>query len=1253
LASLAAPFEIDLAADPLAGSGLFAITGETGAGKSTILDALCLALYGEYPRVAIGRRENAPDASGDAISIQDGRAILRRGAGGGYAEVDFVGQDGERYRVRWEANRARGRANGRLQNEQRAIFRLDDGSAVATGKTQVREAVEAKTDLTFEQFRRTVLLAQGEFDVFLLAGESERAELLEKITGTEIYAAISVRIHEGTETRRRNVAQLEQRRSDIGLLDDVSRQRLLDEKGQLAEAIAQKLAERDRSNGRLDHFKRVATARSDFTEAELRAATAQSARVAAAHEYRSLAEFDLVEPLRPLSVDLVNARRTVAAAESRLSELLVAQNEGRTLDQAATVELSEATIADRAAEDILTHFGPLWSEAEKLDAELATARIELDDATAKSLNAETILHTRAEELSALDHILDEKTKSLDLAAAKLKDQSSRALLADRLEDATALLQKRVMLKRDCSTVKVSAAEGRQTAARLEGELAELSEKLDADRKQKEGFTRDIGEHRSSLDAIDEPALYQSDADFQSVLGALREAGSVCKEHIRVSADLARAESELVSATSDVSSANEQIFSAESDQLRDRTARAEIAPLAELADESVSPQAAHMRSILVLDAACPVCGSTDHPHLAHPSALNDMVATVRRRREEIDAALASAGLRLNAATRSLAAAEVRRSEAKRVIDTARSQKLAAEAVYAGQIPLLSGLCSKAGLVEGVPITPDDRGAFELATLATTASRQRVAVASPLADARRLRSAIDALQREHDALGSTIESASRNIEDRRSELHAAQMTVNEHTVRGTDLAERLGSIDREMTPFLVAAHLTVEKLDADPEDVAARFAAVAQSYDALRKQVAELDLTLQRLALDRAAAATSLTHARTQVTETTAHLHQRRSVMDEKALARAKLLDGEATANHRTRTNEGRRVAREILVTARETKSTTAAAFQVAAARCEETVSVLETAKHSLVSAQEAFVVACQNVARLPDHVAMLIATNPAVCTALRARVQEIDRIADDAGAAVLTRQNDLSRALENFDETTDTESLTAAIAALAMEIGELQQRTGALSEALLRDDEARRAASTLSGEIITARTELEIWQAVDDAVGSASGDRFRRFVQCITLDHLVQLANDHLSALSPRYRLARGAASDLTLHIIDRDMGGEVRGTRSLSGGERFLVSLALALALSGLEGRSSFVDTLFIDEGFGSLDADTLDVAVDALETLQGRGQKVGVITHVAAMIDRIAVQVRVEKRGAGRSEIQISNGLDATWSSADVTAAQ
>ena len=1244
LASLAAPFEIDLAAEPLAGSGLFAITGETGAGKSTILDALCLALYGEYPRVSVVRRENAPDPSGEAISIHDGRAILRRGAGGGYAEVDFVGQDGERYRVRWEANRARGRANGRLQNEQRALYRLDDGSAVATGKTQVRDAVESRTDLTFDQFRRTVLLAQGEFDAFLLAAESERAELLEKITGTEIYAIISIRVHEGTEVRRRAVEQLEHRRNDIGLLDDDARQGLLNEQSQLAATIAQKAAERDQHNGRLDHFKRVAAARSDLAQAADRAATARSAREAAADEYRSLAEFDLIEPLRPLSVDMDNALRAAADAEARLGDLLVAREEARTLDETAATQLTDATTADEAAEDIFKRFGPLWSEAEKLDAELATARIEFNDATEKSQQAETTLRSNVDALAVLDQALGQVTESLGTTAAQLRDQSSRALLADRLGDATDLLEKRVILKQSRATVASAAAESGETTARLDGEIAELSEKLAADRGRKDSLSRDIGERRSSLAAIDEPALHERDAHLQRALEALREASTTCEQHIRASADQARGESELAIAAQEVSTASSQIAGAESDQLRDRTARAEIVPLAELANEAVSSEAVHLRSLLTPNLACPVCGSTDHPHLAHPSALNEMVATVRRRREELDTALAAISQRLGAATRALAAAEVRRAEANRGIDIARGQVSAAEGAYLEQRPILSDLCSKARVEGRVPRAPDSQGASELAALISAAKSERIAIAGPLADAQRLRTEIDGLQREHDGLGGAIESTIRNIDQRRSELHAAQLKAKEHTVREAALAESLGSIDREIAPFLAAAGQTVDILDAESADVTIRLSAVAQEYDALRKQVGELEMTLQRLAPDRAAAAASLEHARAQMTEMAARLNQRRLAVDEKARARAELLDGEATASHRTRINEARRTARETLAKAREAKSTTAAAFQSAGARCEEAASGLEAAKSRRASAEAVFNAACQDVARSPDQVSALIATDPAVCRALRTRIQEIERTVNDTDAAVLTRQNDLGRALEEFDETTDAEALIAVVAALATEIGDLHQRTGVLSAALARDDDARRTAANLSAEIDTARVELAIWQAVDDAVGSASGDRFRRFVQGITLDHMIQLANDHLNALSPRYRLARGTVSDLTLHIIDRDMGDEVRGTRSLSGGERFLVSLALALALSGLEGRSSFVDTLFIDEGFGSLDADTLDLAVDALETLQGRGQKVGVITHVAAMIERIAVQVRVEKCGAGRSEIRIVTAMGTTW---------
>jgi exonuclease SbcC len=1238
LASLAAPFEIDLAAGPLGGSGLFAITGETGAGKSTILDALCLALYGDYPRVSsVGRRETAPDPSGDAISIQDGRAILRRGAGSGFAEVDFVGQDGVGYRVRWEANRARGRANGRLQNELRALYRLDDDSAVASGKTQVREAIEARTGLTFDQFRRTVLLAQGEFDAFLLADERERAELLEKITGTEIYAAISIRVHDGTETRRKAVERLEQRHRDIGLLDDAGRQELLERQGHLGEAITVKVAERDRHTERLEHFKRVQTARNDLAQAVARRDAAQRLRDEAADDYRTLAEFDLIEPVRPLHVDLANARRTVDTGEKRLDKLLEARTGAQTLDAAATLQLSAAIAADEAAEAIFKQFGPIWSEAERLDAELATAKKEFDEATEKARQAETMLRGQIDALAGLDRTLSQTTEAHSTAAAQLQDQSGRRLLADRCDEALVLLEKRSQLKQDHAKALAGAAETGKIAAQLKAEIRALSEKLESDRQRKDAFSGEIGEVRTRLGAIDEPRLRDRDAVLRRLAEALRDAGIACEQHRRAAADLTRAESELATATAKAGVAGGEIANAEAEQNGQRAARAEIAHMADLADETVSAAAVHLRSLLVARSPCPVCGSIDH---ARPSALNDMVATIRRRRQELDESLTAISLRLDAATRARADAEARQSGAKRGIDAAQRQMSDADDLYTGLRPLLLDLSTNAGLTASVPDALDDQAALDLAALVTSAKAERAAVATPLAEAGKLRTVLDGLQQDHDALGVVIELASRDMGERNPRLRDAEVQIEGHDVRGAALADRLNSIDREIAPFLAVADGTVEQLDTAPARVAERFSTIAQAYDALRKQLGELYLAVQDLARKREVAAVSLDHIRTRAMVAADDLNQRRSVADEKTLARARLLNGEATSSHRTRLNEARRTAQEAHAAAREAKSKTVAAFEAAGGRYDEVVVALATARDHRTSAESAFGAACHAIERSPEQVAAILATDTEVSSTLRLRIQEIDRVVSETGAAVLTRQHDLSRALAGFDETTDAAALTAAVEALVTEIGDLHQQTGALAAALRQDDAARRTAETLSAEIDGAQAELAVWQAVDDAVGSASGDRFRRFVQGITLDHLIHLANDHLNALSPRYRLVRGAASDLTLHIIDRDMGDEVRAIRSLSGGERFLVSLALALALSGLEGRESFVDTLFIDEGFGSLDAETLDVAVDALETLQGRGQKVGVITHVAGMIDRIAIQVRVEKRGAGRSEIRILDGL-------------
>ena len=178
LASLSNGFEVDFTAEPLASAGLFAITGPTGAGKSTLLDALCLALYERTPRLsrANSRSESVPDVGEHAIGSSDPRNLLRRGAGEGWAEVDFVGSDGQGYRSRWTVRRARGKQDGKLQASEISLSRLADGQLLGDHrKTETLRQIEAVIGLNFEQFTRAVLLAQNDFATFLKAGDDERA----------------------------------------------------------------------------------------------------------------------------------------------------------------------------------------------------------------------------------------------------------------------------------------------------------------------------------------------------------------------------------------------------------------------------------------------------------------------------------------------------------------------------------------------------------------------------------------------------------------------------------------------------------------------------------------------------------------------------------------------------------------------------------------------------------------------------------------------------------------------------------------------------------------------------------------------------------------------------------------------------------------------------------------------------------------------------------------------------------------------
>jgi exonuclease SbcC len=171
-----------------------------------------------------------------------------------------------------------------------------------------------------------------------------------------------------------------------------------------------------------------------------------------------------------------------------------------------------------------------------------------------------------------------------------------------------------------------------------------------------------------------------------------------------------------------------------------------------------------------------------------------------------------------------------------------------------------------------------------------------------------------------------------------------------------------------------------------------------------------------------------------------------------------------------------------------------------------------------------------------------------------------------------------------------------------------------------------------------QAELDIWLRLDSLIGSAKGDKYRKFAQGLTLDHLVHLANRQLGRLHGRYLLQRQLGGELELDIVDTWQGDTRRDTRTLSGGESFLVSLALALALSDLVSHKTSIDSLFLDEGFGTLDPETLDVALDALDSLHASGKMIGVISHVEGLKERIPVQIRVHKGSGGLSTLSLAS---------------
>ncbi|MEZ5841519.1 MAG: AAA family ATPase [Hyphomicrobiales bacterium] len=1231
LASLAGDFAVDFSAAPLADAGIFAITGETGAGKSTVLDTLCLALYGAVPRLRNARRDPIRDASGETLSADAPVSLVRKGAIEARAEADFeVG--GERFTAVWSVKRARARHDGRLQKVERAL--LDDtGQPVVAGIREVEAEVPRRIGLTFDQFRRTVLLAQGEFDAFLKADDRERADLLEKVTGTEIYAAISKRVFGLHKDIRDAGEAIDRRRESLGLLDEATRAALAAESTEVEAARRTTAGRRTELVAMLEHFRRGTELATHAAEAATGLEGAEINQAAATGERSRLADIERALGLAPV---LGEAKRSAGAADKARTTL---DGAAEALGQATAAldEKTEHEAAARAAhgqaESAFDAAGPLLDAASKLDTliETATAAARdlagaeglaqdvLDKAIADQAKLRATAMRCGEEIERLDGLLAGRP---DLAAIAGRMDEARTLAARVGEAATAFAE-----ARKAADAAATAAE--EDTCKLTGlqQAIEADEtKLAAERERRQAIER-------ALSQLDPEATRGLGARLGEVSLALAEADRRLETLLAAKAGHETAKIECGESAIALEQGETQRTEATAVHAAAK-ARAEAASGgAARAEAAAGEAAARLRLDLADGEPCPVCGSRDHP--GHDDAvLARLVADLVAARTTADTELAEAAAALRDADRRQAEAAVRLANARRAEAQAETGLGEARSRWPAAAERLVAAAGPAGLAIG-----DTSEAAARETLAEFAQ----ALAATRTDVEARLSRIAALSKETAGLLAGIENLADRIAGARREAGTVEARLaqvrGEVTDRNSarDIArERLDGLRANFRSLLEAAGEDAEAGVEAPQDALRRLEAAVTQHGEWARQRSEAERLRQETERGLAGADVSLRQAENAFGGARAAATAATEMLKEHHAARAAYFGGEATGAARHRLADAVRTAAARLKEAESGRANAHAQLSAMTANHGTALLAAGEAGRAAKAAKDTAEAALTEAQLDRETAKALIAAGVDERPAILARLKALDDAVTRARALVDEAGKRLSAHAALPCPEIDASAAAAELQAIEEAATRLDERAGEIREITRRDGDARLKAEELAGEAARLKTEQEIWAALDMAIGSADGTKFRRFAQGVTLDLLVALANEQLATLNPRYRLERTGAGDLGLMVIDRDMGDEVRSTQSLSGGERFLVSLALALALSSLDGRAGFVDTLFIDEGFGSLDARTLGTAIEALEALQSRGRRVGVISHVEAMHERIPVQVRIEKQSNGRGRLQV-----------------
>lgn len=1154
LNSLKGEWRIDFTQPPFTDNNLFAITGPTGAGKSTLLDAICLALYHQTPRLK-------------SISASD-NDIMTRHTADCLAEVEFEVK-GAIYRAFWSQRRARDKVDGALQAakvELAAVAPDGNDRILSTQTNDKLKRIAEITGLDFPRFTKSMLLAQGGFAAFLNANANERAELLEELTGTEIYGEISRQVFARAREARNQLDQLKARADGMERLSDTQR---LEMQAEVARLEAQ-LTDLQRTQQQTQHQRQW---RLDLTqsEQELKAASeqqqaAEAAWIAAAPALQKLATSEPAEALRPLHQQWQHASATCQQTEAELKSLQAER------ERLQTEHLAQHIAASQHSAQVA---------AQSLQAQAQTGREiqQIDDFCAQHPQRAQL----GERLAVWHQQFEQRNKlSRDLASLLQSQQ--------KLEEAQAQHARQTATQH----LAVDRAQTAKTAANA------ALENLQAEQKQ-----RLAGQTLAEL--------RQHWQHEQTGLNRWQQLAALAQRR-RELTELQTAQSTALQQCDIKIAALEKTLTKLLEQ--HKALKAQVADKQKLLEQERRIQSleAHRRQ-LQPGEACPLCGAQEHPAIADYTAL-DVTAT--------EAALTE-----------------KQAELDKLVQTgqqARDEKTTAESAQ------------KEGLKQQASIDKElKRVTDEWQTLVTALPGNALAV-DAWQDAKTLVTARNSAEQALDSLSKRLQAAEQGEQAINAASKAAAKTEQ----------DLLNAINQQ------------QLLQQTAQSTELRLNETAQSQQKILAEQAELDARLTE---------TLAIHAQTGYAQTTIPAeptnwlaereaewqHWQQTQKRRQELAALSIQQQERSESAQTQAAMWCEQLTTVRKNSPETPSTATSLADLetdsaaALSRCTLRITELSQQLAALQGRQSQLntQLAQQQTARaeasttwqtalaaspFADLAAYTAALLPAEERQQLQQLKETRQTARQQADAVLTNARkklaQIQAGIQNNTGETPIpplDELDETISRLDTQRRQISEQLGAQRALLNRDEQLRQSQQALFAQIAAQTSETDLWQRLDSLIGSAKGDKFRKFAQGLTLDHLLHLANGHLARLHGRYLLRRKNSGELELDIVDSWQGEVTRDTRTLSGGESFLVSLALALALSDLVSHKTSIDSLFLDEGFGTLDADTLEIALNALDTLNASGKMIGVISHVEGMKERIPTQIRVEKGGGvGYSRLRI-----------------